>query len=161
MTGSSYRYCPQCGAEHRAGFVRCFDCQVPLVDTPPSQAAKSGVARDLVEVYRASRVDAQLVSSALEGNGIGTVTDDAGSGMYPVRVGDLGAAGVFVQSADVADALDVISTYEAALAGELHDDEPDEEVVDRPLLWERPFIRIVALLIAVCMVAVYGLDRLT
>jgi Putative prokaryotic signal transducing protein len=28
-------FCPQCGAEYRPGFTRCYDCQVDLVEQPP------------------------------------------------------------------------------------------------------------------------------
>jgi hypothetical protein len=28
-------FCPQCKAEYRPGFTRCFDCEVDLVNNPP------------------------------------------------------------------------------------------------------------------------------
>lgn len=31
-------FCPSCGSEYREGFSSCADCEVPLVDSPPSES---------------------------------------------------------------------------------------------------------------------------
>lgn len=160
---TEYRYCPNCGAEYRPGFTDCFDCRIPLVDEPPDKSGRRGGREPspVVEVYRAGRVDAQVVCSALEGHGIAAVVDNEGGGGYPVTVGDLGSAGVFVQADDLDAATEIIESYEAALAGDFGDDDYDDdyEAEPRPLLWESPLVRATAFVIALCLLVVYGLEQ--
>lgn len=64
------RYCPSCGAEYRSGFDRCTDCDVALVDEPPT-AAMTPQRVDLRDVYSTGRrVDAELIRSMLESHGL-------------------------------------------------------------------------------------------
>jgi hypothetical protein len=46
-------YCPVCGAEYRAGFSICSDCQVALVPDPPRSSAAGSAGKDepLVTVW--------------------------------------------------------------------------------------------------------------
>lgn len=39
-------FCPECNAEYRAGFTRCADCDVDLVNEPPHYALASQAAAD-------------------------------------------------------------------------------------------------------------------
>ena len=67
------RYCPNCGTEYRPGFDRCSDCDVALVDEPPSpeEMPAASDAVELTEVYSSGRsIDAEVVRSMLEGHGI-------------------------------------------------------------------------------------------
>jgi hypothetical protein len=111
-----YRYCPQCRAEYVAAAAQCSDCLVPLVDElPPEEPEASDPPWDpeneLVEVYAVGQIDAQVVRSLLEGNGIPAVVASEGAGgMYPVNVG-FGAGRVLVRRRDVATARELI--YEA------------------------------------------------
>lgn len=40
------RWCPQCGAEYRPGFVECADCRVRLTDAKPDPAVAQDAGRD-------------------------------------------------------------------------------------------------------------------
>lgn len=113
-------WCPSCGDEYREGFTVCKDCGVALVDQPPTpSAAQDEHDDDLVEVYAVGRLDAELIRSVLEGNGIPAFNlGGAISGAYPLTVGTLGSGRIFVRDQDEEAARDVIR---AALAGELED----------------------------------------
>lgn len=84
-------FCPRCGAEYRAGFYRCADCGVDLVDAlpeqPPGRAAVDGdVDVDLVEVARTQDGSLLLVyKSLLDGAEIPyTVLGERRMAMEPV-----------------------------------------------------------------------------
>ena len=112
-------WCPNCGDEYRDGFTVCRDCDEALVDRPPEAESTEQNERDdeLVEVYTVGRLDAELIRSVLEGNGIPAFNlGGAITGSYPLTVGTLGAGRVFVRGKDEEAARDVIR---AALAGEL------------------------------------------
>jgi hypothetical protein len=94
------RYCPQCGAEYRAGFAECYDCQVPLVDEKPAfeqDSALAGVATPdsdprfdspPVEIFVTGRLmDAELVRARLEGSGIHAMVWSGGMGAYRMESG--------------------------------------------------------------------------
>jgi len=77
-------FCPQCKAEYRAGFIRCSDCDVELVDHLPVElpAEAEAVARkfeagrfeaapELVVIRTfQSGLDADLAKSVLQAAGI-------------------------------------------------------------------------------------------
>lgn len=71
-----------------------------------------------VAVYTVGgEIQAELLRSVLEAGGIESFVQAAGvGGAYPVNVGDLGAARLFVRAQDRARAVELI---EAALSGEL------------------------------------------
>ncbi|MGH2808527.1 MAG: DUF2007 domain-containing protein [Actinomycetota bacterium] len=99
-------YCPQCGTEYRDGFTRCHDCDVELQAGPPpedfvpTEVAKPFDPRDvpeLVTVFTAGPMEAEIVRSLLESNGIPALVRQPGaSGAYPVSVGMMGAGEVMV-----------------------------------------------------------------
>jgi hypothetical protein len=105
----------------------CRECGVALTDRPPERdpAARTRSsrfdaadydARPLVEVYRSHRLDAEMIRSVLEANGIRAITSGEGySSAYPMNVGDLGAHRVLVLPDDAARAHEVI---DAAHRGE-------------------------------------------
>lgn len=68
------KYCPNCGAEYRPGYEDCSDCQVALVDEPLEIVAASEIrptVQDPVVVFRSGRrMDAEIVRSRLEGDGL-------------------------------------------------------------------------------------------
>ena len=41
-----FRYCPSCGAEYRAAFTRCADCDVELVDELPEVEVEGSPEED-------------------------------------------------------------------------------------------------------------------
>jgi len=55
-------FCPKCGGEFRPGFVRCADCDVPLVEVKPSTPPAEDHDVDLVTVLSTS--DAALIAVA-------------------------------------------------------------------------------------------------
>ena len=74
-------FCPQCRAEYRAGFVRCSDCDIELVDQLPLDPPPIDLLRDVetglpvlvvVRTY-VKRLDADLARTALEAAGIESV----------------------------------------------------------------------------------------
>lgn len=106
-----------------------------------------GTEPNLVEVYSASHVQADVVRSVLEGSGIPAVVKDEGSAAYPLTVGAMGEGKVLVRQEDRDRALDVIrGTTEEAAAAERIDDGSSGR---RPL-----WILVVAVIILV--LAVHG-----
>lgn len=68
------RYCPECGAEYRLGFETCADCQVALVDAPPRLPPNTELrptVQERIVVFRSGRrIEAELVRSRLEADGL-------------------------------------------------------------------------------------------
>src|SRR3989442_2797897 len=78
-------FCPQCKAEYRAGFLRCSDCAVELVDHLPVDASSHRVDAPgkhvpygfetgqlelvVIRTYQ-SGLDAELAKTVLEAAGI-------------------------------------------------------------------------------------------
>jgi hypothetical protein len=98
------RFCPQCGAEYRAGFEECYDCRVGLVDERPilEEDPEGTVSPDApfqgdedprfdsppVEIFVAGRLmDAELVRARLEGSGIHAMVWSGGMGAYRMESG--------------------------------------------------------------------------
>ncbi len=75
------------------------------VPTPDGESSELS----LVAVYSASRVDADLIRSLLEGNGIPAFVLDERSAAYPVSVGALGETRVMVRQQDKDHADEVIA----------------------------------------------------
>lgn len=125
----NYRYCPQCGAEYRQGFSRCFDCDVELVDEPPAadEEEKEHFAvldplhpdyvyresdwvagLEPVVVYESIRdIDAELVLSVLRAEGLRAFS--AGTGLLSTYGSALGHGGtssirIMVHPEDVTEA---------------------------------------------------------
>jgi hypothetical protein len=105
---SVYRYCPSCGAEYRAGYATCAECNVELIDEAPDDASvrrsepgEIDLDTVLVEVYRTDRRHAELVRSFLEANAIPAITSGEGySSAYPLTVGAIGERRVLVRDQD-------------------------------------------------------------
>ncbi len=73
-------WCPSCGAEYRAGSLRCSDCRVALVaDQPDALGPSEGVA-DLVELGDWPRLSAQILRRRLESTGIPVMIEWTGAG---------------------------------------------------------------------------------
>jgi hypothetical protein len=80
------RYCPACGSEYRPGFDVCADCGTELVDEPTATAnpAEDGsAAHHWIPVHNTGRsMDAELVRSYLEGNGLTAEVWSSGLGRW-------------------------------------------------------------------------------
>jgi len=82
-------FCPRCRAEYRAGFHRCSDCDIELVeqlpaDPPPRvhrQSSESDHAELVILRTYPTVVDAELAKTALDSVGIDSmVRSDNGGG---------------------------------------------------------------------------------
>ena len=62
-------YCPICRYEYRAGFSRCPDCDVSLVEELPEEEAERSVETVCVASYQ-FEIDAQMAKTKLEARGI-------------------------------------------------------------------------------------------
>lgn len=81
------RYCPECGSEYRAGFDVCADCGAALVDEPPLRSAddptEGAAEHHWVQVMSTGRsMDAEIVRSYLEGNGLRAEIWSSGLGRW-------------------------------------------------------------------------------
>jgi hypothetical protein len=105
-------FCPQCKAEYRAGFIKCSDCGVELVEQLPVEFEPIPEADHpelvVVRTYP-SHVDADLARTALEAAGIESMvgSDDQG-GQSPGLAFTRGIA-LLVRSEDLKDAEEILS----------------------------------------------------
>ncbi|MEA2433621.1 MAG: hypothetical protein QOG54_1078 [Actinomycetota bacterium] len=107
-------FCPNCRSEYRAGFTHCPDCDLDLVDElapeaePEPRPANDEVTffASLVSVYRAPRMQAEIIRSVLAGSGIQAFVRGSGmSGVYPGGVLDDSAVMVRKEEEEAARAL--------------------------------------------------------
>jgi hypothetical protein len=131
------KYCPECGAEYLPDRQECFDCQVALVDEPPDLTTPETrpTVQDRAVVYRSGRrIDAELVRSRLEADGMDVRIWSSGLGPWRLEAAltevtgvpnDFNSHQVVVDPTDLERALEVL--------GELTPDLGHEEgaVVDR------------------------------
>lgn len=157
-----FRYCPSCGAEYRAGFDRCADCDIELVDeaptapdvSDPSHARLVDPGVELVEVYSSNGPDADMVRSYLEGHGIAAISIGDEVGAYNFSVGPLGARHVLVRSFEVTDALTLIG--DAEVEGRLPHDDTRSNASGRPKLgFSTAMLAVIAVIIVVGIVLAY------
>ena len=105
-------FCPQCKAEYRAGFLRCSDCQVDLVDQlaaekPQGRAEIDHTELVVIQAYP-TVIDAELAKTALESVGIDSmVRSDNEGGQSPGLTFTRGAE-LLVQATDIEAANDVL-----------------------------------------------------
>jgi hypothetical protein len=150
-------FCPNCRSEYRAGFTHCPDCDLDLVDElgPPPEAEPVGVKqgpRKLVEVFLGRRVDADLLASLLESNGIPAYIQGAGaSSLYPLQVGALGETRIKVEEPDVEDARTLIDEASKGTY-EIGDETPEQ--TDGP--WRVYALAAIALLLVALLIKVQG-----
>jgi hypothetical protein len=120
-------FCPRCGAEYRAGFTRCSDCDLELVDERPGEhpdkhldeplderpaenPSDDGKPSQLVVVGTShSEFEARVAESALADAGIEAVVrnDDAG-GFYPFLSFTQGVQ-LLVRAEDAKEAREILS----------------------------------------------------
>jgi hypothetical protein len=115
-------YCPQCRAEYREGFTHCPDCDIDLVaELPPElpgevPSGSRGLfdpddVPELVTVFTAGVMEAQIVRSLLEASDIPALVRTPGAtGAYPVTVGMMGAGEVKVPVDRRDEALEIIAS---------------------------------------------------
>ena len=78
-------FCPRCKAEYRAGFRRCSDCDIELVEELPPPQSSEPVNLELVVVRTyPTVVEAELAKTALDSVGIDSmVRSDNEGGQSP------------------------------------------------------------------------------
>jgi hypothetical protein len=64
---------------------------------------------EVVSVFAASRVNAEMIRALLEGSGVPAIARGGSSGAYPLTVGALGEAHVLVREQDVERAREIIA----------------------------------------------------
>ncbi|MDQ3964665.1 MAG: DUF2007 domain-containing protein [Actinomycetota bacterium] len=98
---------------------------------------------ELVTVYTSGRMDAEVVRSMLESNGIEATIDNPGAvAAYPVNVGAMGEARILVNASDEAQA--------RALIG---DSQPEIAEPDRLHPWVVPLAVAILLVLAALFLA--------
>lgn len=109
-------FCPKCGAEYRAGFDHCPDCDCPLVDAPP---AKPQDAPGNFQPVRLCNVgDAESfakVSALLTQAGVPFYAQDVDSGGYlRIVLGDsVFGQDIYVNQTDAAYAARLLTQLDA------------------------------------------------
>jgi hypothetical protein len=120
--------CPNCKAEYKAGFTRCSDCDVDLVDRLPSQPESPG--HDEFPAYvpvttAQGQLETGQIQSFLESNGIPSeIRGESFRTVYGLVVDGLGAVDVLVPKEQAATALDLL---DKADHGELAIEESSDE----------------------------------
>jgi hypothetical protein len=127
-------WCPQCGVEYREGFVRCSDCGVLLVTTPPDEPgppAKPGA--EWVEAASYSTVEeARLARGLLEEQGVPAEVVDRHVVLNPFPQVDEAGVLLLVPPEAAERARDVLARAEAGEDRLTEDSEP-EDPGSRPL----------------------------
>jgi hypothetical protein len=107
-------FCPQCKAEYRPGFLKCSDCDIPLVDELPADPIhpepRSEIDHEELVVIRTYRtvIDAELAKTALDSVGIDSmVRSDNEGGQSPILASVRGVE-LLVRADDVGAAEDVL-----------------------------------------------------
>lgn len=137
-----YKYCPSCGAEYRAKFNICADCQVALTPEPPAAAIPEEEPTDIVEFSARSlapvfvsgrRSDAEMARGFLEAQGVEAEVWSTGLSPWHAAAGvgemtgvpsDFGAHRVMVPEERAEEAKSLLATVDAADL--ISDDGPDQ-----------------------------------
>jgi hypothetical protein len=101
-------HCPRCGAEYRAGFDRCADCDVELMPgTRPVASTTLSRPQDHPDVVTLCRLyfqDARLLVGALQAAGIRAGTSDYENRNLPLGVGLSSTFDVLVEKGQLDEA---------------------------------------------------------
>ncbi len=107
-------FCPKCRNEYLEGTETCEDCGQALVQAlPPESKARPGES-ELVEVwYAQGEMDAQLVRSLLESNGIESMLSGESLRLtHGFTVDGLAEVRILVRADDAKRACDVIASLD-------------------------------------------------
>jgi len=103
-------FCPECKAEYRAGFTRCSDCDVDLVEQLEDSEIDEHEDPDYVPISSAQgMLEEGQIRSFLEANGIPTqVAGEAVRRTHGLTLDGLGAARILVPRALASTARDLL-----------------------------------------------------
>ena len=107
-------FCPRCKAEYRAGFVKCSDCDIALVDELPENRRSERARAELHDVELvvvrtySTVVDAELAKSALESVGIDSMVRSDNEGSQSPALTISRGAELLVRQDDVEAAEDIL-----------------------------------------------------
>jgi hypothetical protein len=129
-------FCPKCKAAYRAGFTRCSDCEVKLVERlppPPEPAKERPESKEFlpgdhpVEIARFLNIhQADFAISVLEGSGIKAYLDQPFLGnMVPHYMIASGGIRLVVRAEDRERALEVLQSVKELNQDELADEEDE------------------------------------
>lgn len=111
-------FCPQCRNEYVEGTAACEDCGVKLIPhlSDPLEGVEKPRNEDLVEVWRTQgEMDAQLIRSLLDGNGIPSMISGESLRLtHGFTVDGLALVKLLVRPEDARRACDIIASTEGA-----------------------------------------------
>lgn len=116
-------FCPNCGAEYRAGITVCADCNIPLVPDPPPPFEEESVLTTVLETGDLAVV--ALAKSMLDEAGIKYVA----KGELPLEQLAVGPVQIQVDKDDAAVARDLLSDLSEGISYDedvIDEDEPSE-----------------------------------
>lgn len=107
-------FCPQCKNEFVEGTTICEDCGVSLVAELPEGGGRPSDVEKLIEVWRTQgEVDAQIVRSLLESNGIPSMLSGESLRLtHGFTVDGLALVKILVRPRDARRACDIIEAIE-------------------------------------------------
>jgi hypothetical protein len=113
-------FCPKCQAEYRAGFLRCSDCDVALVDRLPEEAPTRDVLPDaqlvVIRTFE-KRLDAEFAKSVLEAAGIESEVLHGHRGQLSPGAGLPVGIQLLVRSEDAAASDEILNTDVTSTSG--------------------------------------------
>jgi Putative prokaryotic signal transducing protein len=108
-------FCPRCKAEYRAGFSKCSDCDIELVEqlpaNPPHTRRKAEADHPELVVIRTypTTIDAELAKSALESVGIESMLRSDSKGSQSPGLAFARGVELLVRADDVEAADDILN----------------------------------------------------
>ena len=107
-------FCPKCRNEYLEGTETCEDCGQALIETLPPESKASPGDGELVEVwYAQGEMDAQLIRSLLESNGIDSMLSGESLRLtHGFTVDGLAEVRILVREDDARRARDIIASQE-------------------------------------------------
>ena len=99
-------FCPECGAEYKAGIFRCGECGVALAEELPQPEP----TEPLELIKKCGPTEAAMMEEMLANNGIGTVLQGGVTPVLPTRT-NLDEVRIWVKQADAGRARELIEAF--------------------------------------------------
>jgi hypothetical protein len=102
-------FCPKCKAEFREGFNHCKECNLDLVESLPEDPPVEHF-RPAVVFTTSNILEAQLVKSLLEGNGVTVfLVDGQFPAMNPFYTNAIGGIKLAVSESELEEAKEILA----------------------------------------------------